>query len=181
MARSIALLRGVNIGPHKRIRMADFRAELETLGYTHVRTYVNSGNAVFTADEGISTANLATEIHDQLVTSRGLDVCVMVRSGKELHRVIDRNPFPDVVATPKLLHVSFLGDLPHLARVAALETAPRGLDEFRVDGTVMYLHYPNGLANATFMPNRLDRALGVATTSRNWTTVSALASLASND
>ena len=57
----------------------------------------------------------------------------------------------------------------------------KGQDDFRVDGSVVYLHYPTGLANATFMPAGLTRALGVPTTSRNWTTVCALAALAESE
>jgi uncharacterized protein (DUF1697 family) len=178
MTQYIALLRGINIGAKKRIAMADLRALVEGLGHTGVRTYVNSGNVVFTAGDERANTALAGEIETALNTHHGLDVPVVVRSAAEMQTVVAGNPFPEVEATPKLLHVSFLGETPAADRVAALADVERGDDEYRVVGQDIYLHYPNGLANATFMLNGFDRALRVTSTSRNWNTVVKLAAMA---
>ena len=179
MPSHVALLRGVNIGAHKRIAMADLRELVSALGYDDVATYVNSGNVVFSAPAHLTNQAIGGIIADGLERRHGLDVPVVVRSAAEIRAVIDGNPFPEVAATPKLLHVSFLADSPDPQRLAALANAERGPDDFRVCGDVVYLQYPRGLSGATFMPQGLDRALGVVTTSRNWNTVVRLASLMS--
>jgi uncharacterized protein (DUF1697 family) len=174
----IALLRGINIGSKKRIKMDALRALIESLGYENPRTYVNSGNVVF--DSGGRTTNLtiAAAIEHALRDQHGLDVPVVVRTGPEMADIVAANPFPQVAATPKLLHVSFLSETPEPTLVDALGDVERGHDEYRVVGPNVYLHYPHGLARATFMLNGFDRALKVASTSRNWNTVIKLAEMA---
>jgi uncharacterized protein (DUF1697 family) len=174
--RYAALLRGINVGKHKRIAMADLRALVEGLGYTDVKTHLNSGNVVFTAAGG-DNLELAGAIEAAIAAETGLAVPVVVRSGAELAGIVANNPFPDAAADPATLHVTFLGAAPDPERVAALAEVDRGEDDFRVAGDVVYLFYPNKLTGATFMPTGLDAALGVVATSRNWRTVTKLAEL----
>lgn len=179
MPRYVALLRGINVGPHKRISMVDLQALVEKIGHADVRTHLNSGNVVFTAPEQPNEA-LAAEIGAAITSSLDLDVPVIVRSARELREVVDNNPFPEHAADHTTLHVTFLAAAPDPNLVAALADAPRGDDAYRVIGAEVYLHYPNKISGAVFMPTGLDRALGVRTTSRNWRTVTALTSMASN-
>jgi uncharacterized protein (DUF1697 family) len=178
MTTHVALLRGINIGSKKRIKMDALRALIESLGYENPRTYVNSGNVVFDSSEGnTSNLDLATAIKHALHDQHGLDVPVVVRTGPEMAKIVAANPFPHVATTPKLLHVSFLSEIPDPALVDALDHANRGDDEYSVIGPNIYLHYPHGLAKATFMLNSFDRALKVISTSRNWNTVLKLAEM----
>lgn len=176
MPRYVALLRGINIGAKQRIAMADLKALVEGLGHADVATYVNSGNVAFTTT-GQSDLDLTTDIETALAAHHSLDVAVVVRSGEEMAGVVAGNPFPDVEAEPKLLHVSFLGAEPAPALVAGLSDIERGEDDYRVIEKHVYLHYPNGMSGAVFMVNGLDRALGVTSTSRNWRTVLKLAEM----
>jgi uncharacterized protein (DUF1697 family) len=177
MPRYVALLRGVNIGPKKRIAMADLRALVEDLGHGAAKTLVNSGNVVFTVNRKKANATLAREIEVALREKHGLDVGVVVRSGAEMAKIVASNPFPEAAATPKLLHVSFLDRVPNGEKVAALQEVERGEDDFRMIGTEVYLSVPNGLSGAVFNVNGLDKALGVVATSRNWNTVTKLADM----
>jgi uncharacterized protein (DUF1697 family) len=181
MPTHVALLRGVNIGPSKRIAMADLRALMESLDHTDIATYVNSGNVVFNPPKPGSNEAIAAGIHAALVEHHGLDVGVIVRTAAELHAVIDGNPFPDAAAIPKTLHVAFLDREPEPGRVAALASVNRGDDDYRIAGDVAYLHYRHGIGKAIFMPKGLDRALGVTTTARNWNTVCDLAEMTKAD
>ncbi|CAN5836098.1 DUF1697 domain-containing protein [soil metagenome] len=178
MKRYVALLRGVNIGAKKRIRMVDRRALIESLGYKEVKTYVNSGNAVFTSSAACDNATLAKRIGEALSAEHGLDVPVVVRSGGEVALIVANNPFPEHAANHKTLHVSFLSEEPSADLVDALSSMDRGEDEYRVFGENVYLHYPNGISGAVFMVNGLDKALKVDSTSRNWRTLVALAEMA---
>lgn len=83
MPRYVALFRGINVGKAKRIAMADLRTLLAKLGYTDVRTLLNSGNAVFTADTTASRelgATIRSAVHEKL----GVDAHVIVKSAKEI-------------------------------------------------------------------------------------------------
>ncbi len=177
MPRYVALLRGINVGKTKRIGMADLRSLIENLGHTDVRTHLNSGNVVFTASEQ-PHETLATELQDAITSTLDLDVPVIVRSAREMQDIVDNNPFPDHEEDHTTLHVTFLAATPDPKLVAALADAPRGDDDYKVIGTEVYLHYPNKISGAVFMPNGLDRALKISITSRNWRTVTTLATLA---
>lgn len=177
MTRYVALLQGINVGKYKRIAMADLRTLVEGLGHADVTTHLNSGNVVFAAENG-TTVQLARQIEGTIRDQLGLQVPVVVRSGEELARVVANNPFPDAVADHKTLHVTFLGEAPDPEWVAALAEVERGDDDYRVVGADVYLHYPNKLSGATFLPTGLGKALGVVATSRNWRTVTRLAEMA---
>lgn len=169
--RCVVLLRGVNVGRAKRLAMADLRALLADLGATDVRTYLQSGNAVVTADpEG-----LAGRVEEALADRLGLQVRVLVVDGEQVVRVVDRNPFPERAAeNPKLVHVAFL-EKP--ADPAVLEAFGRrhGDDEIVGREGVIYLSYADSSlespVSAVFA--RLD---GFVTT-RNWRTVVAVRDL----
>jgi len=177
MPTYVALLRGINVGKHKRISMADLRALVENLGGTDVKTYVNSGNIVFDHEE-TKAATLETAIADAIRDRIGQEVPVVVRTAQEMAEIVAGNPFPDVAGDHTTLHVTFLARTPDPKAVKALAEAEKGDDDYRVVGKDVYLYYPNKLTGAVFMPNGLDAALGMVTTSRNWRTVTKLAEMA---
>lgn len=162
------LLRGVNVGRGNRLGMADLRAVLEGVGCTDVRTVLQSGNAVVTADpDGLA---------DRVAEALPLRVRVLVRTADELGAVVAGNPWPDRAATPKQLHAMFLDGMPDAAALAALGTR-HGDDELAVGDRVLYLSYASS-SLSTAMDRPLARALfGVATTTRNWSTVTKLVEL----
>lgn len=177
--RYVALLRGVNLGPNKRVAMSDLRDLLSSLGHTDVRTYLQSGNAVFTSDRD-DPEELAREIERGLAREVGHEVAVLIRTGKQLAKVVDGNPFSDVATDPSRLHVSFLLGEPDLKLLRAVDPSEYEPDRFAVGDGVIYLWYPNGMQGTT-MNDRFWRGLklGVQTTTRNWNTVTKLRSMAS--
>lgn len=173
MPRSVALLRGINVGANKRIRVEELRDIVEGLGHQDVRTHLNSGNVVFTAGQ-CTNAELAESIEGAITSALGMDVPVVVRSGDEMARIVENNPFPQRAADPKTLHVSFMAETPDQAAVEALADLDTGDDDYRVIGTELYLSYPNKITGAVFVPTGLN----VISTSRNWRTVTRLAAMA---
>jgi uncharacterized protein (DUF1697 family) len=172
----VALLRGVNVGPKKRIRMEPLRELVRGLGFADVRTLVNSGNVVFRG-EG-ETAGIAGQLELALHDTHGLDVDVVVRTADEMAEVVAANPFPDIVATPKLLHVSFLATpLPEATR-QAIEGLDTGDDRVVMRDREVYLHAPHGLSGTSPAIQALGRTLTVVSTSRNWNTVTRLTEMA---
>lgn len=177
MGRWAALLRGVNVGGGAKVPMAQLRALVDALGYVDVCSHLNSGNVVFGADHATSETDIAASIRAAIVREIGRDTPVIVRSAAAMSAVVSANPFPDV-SDPKALHVAFCETVPAPDRIAALADAPRGDDDYRVIGREVFLHYPNLLSGAVFMPKGLDRPLGTAVTMRNWRTVTRLAEMA---
>jgi uncharacterized protein (DUF1697 family) len=176
MARSpqtlVALLRGINVGPHKRIAMADLRALLEELGYGEVRTLLQSGNAVFETADPPAKAGRAIE---RAIRRRfGMDVAVIVRTVDELAAVVEADPRAGRETDGKRYLVAFLGGTPDpdgLAEVTALPDAAAG------DG-VLYLWCPDGVLESPASQAATDRRLKTTVTARNWNTVVKLLTLA---
>ncbi|HZO62398.1 MAG TPA: DUF1697 domain-containing protein [Gaiellaceae bacterium] len=171
-----ALLRGINLGAHNRIAMADLRALVEGLGAEDVQSYVQSGNVVLRSSE--TAAVLARRIESAVSRSLGLEVTVVVRTGRRLARIVAANPFAGPEVAPTALHVAFLASRPAPAAVAELARRDFGQDRFEVAGEDVYLLYPGGAGRTKLSNTALERHLGVRATMRNWRTVTALAELA---
>jgi uncharacterized protein (DUF1697 family) len=174
--RYVALLRGINLGPRNKIAMADLRALFESLGAEDATTYVQSGNVVFRHRRGRD--ELVREIERRIARDLKLDIRVMVRTDAELAKVVAGSPFAENQSDPVKLHVTFLAVKPEATRVRVLDTTAFEPDEFRVAGTDVYLHTPNGYGRSKLSNAYFEKQLGVAATTRNWKTVTALAGLA---
>ena len=163
----VALLRAVNVGGTGALPMAELKAICEGLGFTDVRTYIQSGNVLFRADEPEEAA--AERLDAALGQKFGRRPGVMVRTAKELEEIIARVPFPE--AKPNFLLVYFL---PEKAPDDALEkmVAPDE-EEAAVAGREIFVHYPNGSGRS-----RLKLPALKSGTSRNLNTVRKLAELA---
>jgi uncharacterized protein (DUF1697 family) len=175
----VALLRGVNVGGHNKVPMADLRKVLTSLGYTDVATYVQSGNALFTTDETDAGA-LAAAIERAIAGSLGVRPRVVVLSRDELARVVDDNPYQDE-PSPKLVHAVFLGEDPTPEMTERVATAQRlaeqkgSRDTAQVVDRTLFLHTPDGFGRSE-LAKRLagGKAVSPAATARNWSTVTKL-------
>jgi uncharacterized protein (DUF1697 family) len=170
----IALLRGINVGGHKIIKMEHLRKSFEDLGYADVTTYVQSGNVVFKAPVK-SAEVLAKRIAEMLFRRFGMTVPVIVRTSKEIGRVLGNNPFlhESGVDITKL-HVTFLSQTPLKAAVKRLGAIAAGDDRFRCYRQEIYLYCPNGFGGTKLSINTFEKVLSVGATTRNWNTVNKL-------
>ncbi|MGI9118878.1 MAG: DUF1697 domain-containing protein [Acidimicrobiales bacterium] len=170
MTRFVALIRGVNVGGRKKLGMGDLRLALADLGHTDVETYLQSGNALFTAT-ATDTDDLAQEIEGHLESQLGLDVRVLIRSPADLAEVVAHNPLLEATAEPAKLHVAFLSAPPDPKRLAELDPSTFEPDTFRAGRQEIYLWYPNGSGRTKLTGTLLERRLGLTATARNWNTV----------
>jgi uncharacterized protein (DUF1697 family) len=176
MPRRIALLRGVNLGPSRRVAMADVRAALEAAGFDDVRSLLQSGNLVLDAAGTEAETEAATEA--ALLAGLGLATDVVVRSPQAWRAMIDANPFASEAKTdPGRLMAMVLKSKPAVGAEAAVN-AIDGPERARIIGREAFIHYPDGQARTKVMGARLDKALGVRGTGRNWNTVLKLAEMA---
>jgi len=171
----IGLLRGINVGG-KVLKMTDLKDAVATLGFSDVKTYLQSGNMVFRAPKAGDDA-LGRRISKAIAEAVGMDVAVMIRSLAEWNVVIDKNPFPAAATLPKTLHAFILGKQPDEARVSDLAGKDFGSEEWKIVGDTLYLHTPDGFGKSK-LGNSVERMLKVPMTGRNWNTVLALREMA---
>lgn len=170
----ISMLRGINVGKNKRIKMDQLRASFEALGFEGVRTYIQSGNVVFKAGK-LSSAILSKKIEERILADFGFSVSVISRTADEMARTINNNPFAKARGIDlEKLHVTFLADAPAAAAVKKLEVLTVAPDKSCCSGKELYLYLPNGASGSTLMKSSLDRVLSVITTTRNWRTVNTI-------
>lgn len=159
MPTFIALIRGINVGGNKKLSMADLESVCESLGYTNVRTLLNSGNVIFDAKSA-----KAADIEKALP----IDARVILRTPAELKKAIDRNPLK---GEPNRVMIMFLD------REAKNDLDWDGPEQTHLDGRHVYLYYPNGSGTSKLTNTFIERRLGVAGTTRNLNTVSKLLTL----
>jgi uncharacterized protein (DUF1697 family) len=162
------LLRAVNLGPRNKLAMADLRTALSDLGYGDVRTFLNSGNAVFTSPKR-SAAALRKEIEQALHDDLGLDVRVTLRTRAQLQAALDG--VPAAVADASYAVISFLLDKPTAAAVKAVKEWDVSPERLVVGDGVVYLGYAGSLHTSKLQNAQLEKRLGVASTARTPATV----------
>jgi uncharacterized protein (DUF1697 family) len=174
--RFAVLLRGINVGANKRVAMADLRQLLSGLGFTDVRTLLQSGNAVF--DSGRTKPQLlARRIEGAIRDGFGLEVSCLVRSREEIRAVVDANPLGDVATDGSKLLVVFLSGSPDPERLAEHDPVGLAPDRIRLGDQVIYQWCPDGILAAPAVGGFAEKYLSVTTTGRNWNTVTKLLAL----
>jgi uncharacterized protein (DUF1697 family) len=170
MTTQVCLLRGVNVGGKNRLAMRDLVALFESLGLRDVRTYIQSGNVLFSSGRRISADQLGAAIAERF----GLVVPVVLRSADQLTGVLRSNPFAG--RDPAALHVGFLEAAPAASPLSGLDPRAWAPEEFATYGTEIYLFLPDGMGRSK-LPAHLERRLRIGITFRNWRTVTTLAEL----
>ncbi len=108
MKRYVAFLRGINVGGHHKVPMADLRKQLEKLSCDNVVTILNSGNIVFDASN-VDLKGLEKSIENHLEKVFEFSIPTILREAELISGLLDSNPFKDVVLTKDIrLYVSFL-------------------------------------------------------------------------
>jgi uncharacterized protein (DUF1697 family) len=177
MQTYICLLRGINVGGHKKIKMDALRSMFEDLGFEQVKTYIQSGNVIFRAQPTDSFL-MATEIQAKIKEVFTFDVPVMVITQAEAEAVFANNPFVNIHNRDiNNMHVTFLSDQPEPANLARL-TGDFGEDEFAVGEKAIYIHLPERYKDTKLSNSFFESKLKLSATTRNWKTVTALVGLA---
>ncbi len=174
----ISLLRGINVGPHKRMKMEKLRASFAALGFDPVETCIQSGNVVFRTAR-VSPAALKKKIEERIVSDFGFSVDVISRTSDEMDEIVQSNPLlKERGVDASKLHVAFLSEAPAEAAVKKLEALTLPPDRVRCSGEEIYLYFPNGVSGSSLWKHPLDRVLSVTATMRNWNTVNQLYEMA---
>ena len=146
MARWIVLLRGINIGPKKRVPMPVLRELLSAEGFEGVRTHLASGNVVLESEA--SSDELAARC-EQLIAERfGFSVAIVTRTRAELAKVVKRNPLGSVAKDPKRYQVTFATDAPTKEAISRLEALAAPSEQLVAVGRELYAWHPEGVARS---------------------------------
>lgn len=172
----IALLRGINVGGNTILPMRDLVRVLEGLGLKNVRTYIQSGNVVFQYAP-TNAAELSQKITAAIEKSCGIALRVLILGVKELQAAIASNPFPKGEREPKSLHLFFLDTIPDKPDLETLASIKTKSEQFKLVKQVFYLYAPDGIGRSK-LAAKVEKALGVAVTARNWRTVNEVLSIA---
>ena len=166
------LLRGINVGTKNSLPMAELRAMLEAIGCTNVRTYVQSGNAVFGTT--LSEEELTRRIEEALEEYMGRPIATTLRTEKELQKIVDGEPFGAIFTKPAYFCVTFLSHEPTEVEVAPLHAADWGAELFEIAGRDIYTWHPEGQGRSPLAGALGKLKLRGAVTTRNWNTVQKL-------
>ncbi|MER6955230.1 MULTISPECIES: DUF1697 domain-containing protein [unclassified Streptomyces] len=173
-----ALLRGINVGGSRKVPMAELRTLLEGIGLGDVRTYLQSGQAVFSSAHG-DEETLAAELTAAIEKRFGFVVDVIVRDHAFLKAVAEACPYPAAELEAKQLHVTYFSGPVDEERYAGIDRAAFLPEEFRLGDRVLYLYAPDGLGRSK-LAEQLSRPRvhkGLIATTRNWNTVVKLVEL----
>ncbi|WP_049577087.1 DUF1697 domain-containing protein [Nocardiopsis sp. SBT366] len=174
MTRHIVLLRGINVGGHRKVAMADLRALLTGLGYADVATYIQSGNAVLTSAEPDPEVVGAT-VRAALLERFGLDVAVVTRTLDQLRAAVAANPL--TVENPSAFMVLFCSEPVDTAALRAIDPATHPRERIAVTPTEVFTHHELGVREAR-LPAVVARNCPGEVTARNWRTVLRLVEMA---
>jgi uncharacterized protein (DUF1697 family) len=170
MPAIVALLRGVNLGGHKKIAMEELRTICCSLDLTDPKTYIQSGNVVFGCSKS-AIPKLAARIESAIEKRLGFHSAVILRTTDDLRQIVARNPFSrrNGIEPGKLI-VSFLDkplDPESRKRILSINV---GSEEIQPAERELYIYFPDGQGRSK-LPAVLERTLKNTTTARNWNTV----------
>lgn len=177
----VVLLRGVNLGPHRRVPAEELRAAAADVGLVGGRTLATSGNLVAAVGgSGATTeADVARLVSEALGERLGQAVPAVALTADRLADIVDANPFPAAAradASHLQVHVPF-GPL-DAAGIARFDLANPGRERFAVAAGVLFVHYVDGIGTSRVTATALDKAAGTMLTGRNWNTVTRLLAMA---
>jgi uncharacterized protein (DUF1697 family) len=170
MVVQIALLRAVNVGGRK-LAMAELKGMFESLGFSTVRTILQSGNVIF---GGARRTGAALESFLEAETERRLKLRTdyLLRTADEWNAIVGENPFRrEAKDDPRHLLVLPLKSAPATSLVATLEAAVQGREIVRAAGRQLYAYYPDGIGESKLTIALIERKLQTRCTGRNWNTV----------
>jgi uncharacterized protein (DUF1697 family) len=177
MQTYIALLRGINVSGHNKIKMADLRQLFNDLGYKNAITYIQTGNIIFHSEKN-KNLEIAEKIRLAIEVKFGHSIKVIVLTKNELNTIFNSNPFIKTNADISKLYVTILNDKPKKVDVVQLsDLMTQNNETFKIIDKAIYLHFPNGYGNTKLNNNLFEKKLKTAATSRNWKTFTKLIEL----
>ena len=173
MKTYIALLRGINVGGHRKIKMADLKSMLERIDFKDVATYIQSGNVVFKSNE-TSKQHLEQSIENGIKQTFDFEVVVLVKSLQDIKQILNNSPYTNTAeleANQVYYAILKTEPEPDQDNFKALDSKNYPNDTFCITKNCVYLNYKNGAGKAKLTNNIIEKKLKVSATSRNHRTM----------
>jgi uncharacterized protein (DUF1697 family) len=173
--RYVALLRGINLGDNTKVPMAELKVSFSELGYTDIKTLLNSGNIVFDSPDN-NIHSVKDTVEQKLIQRFGFPISIIIRTSEEMKSLIDEDPFKNIVVSDKTrLYVSFLSAPQKSNLKIPYKSEDEGIRILRVSDkeiiSVVELSEKTGTLD---LMDLLEKEFGKGLTTRNWNTVKKL-------
>lgn len=178
MKTYITLFRGINVGGHNKLPMTDLGDILTGIGAQNVKTYIQSGNAVFQFKES-DVKELANAISLAVEAKCGFVPKVLILTVEDLDRAMDENPFPVPDGEGSTLHLGFLDEEPENVDIEKLTSLQTVNEHYSLTPQVFYLYAPDGVGRSKLAAGA-EKIISVEMTDRNWNTVCKLREMVEN-
>ncbi|MFD2916521.1 DUF1697 domain-containing protein [Psychroserpens luteus] len=175
MINFIILLRGINVGGHKKVPMAELRDLLAKTGFEAIKTYIQSGNVILQSKEDKN--EIESKVKAAIQSHFGFDVPVIAKSRTELKRIFDACPFSEEKKANS--YFVMLSDIPEVELIDEVKTITYDNEEFQIVNDCIYFYSSIGCGNSKFNTNVFEKKLNVNATSRNYKTMVKLLKLTS--
>ena len=179
MQTYISFLRGVNMTGHNSIKMTDLSALFINLGLKDAKTFIQSGNVIFSDTGKKPQTAISTTLEHAILERFNYSIPVMIRTNQELSDLFSSNPFlKETNFDPSKMAVLFLHDEPtdvQIKKVASVDYPP---DKFRIIGREIFIYCPNGFGRTKLYTNFFEKKMGVMGTARNWKTITTILGIA---
>ncbi len=169
MTTYISILRGINVGSHKRIKMVVLHKIFKDLGFTNIQIYIQSGNIVFQCTEQQPQC-LEKQIEQQIQQELGFEVPVIILDVSTLDNILQNNPF-SAESDSTLLYVTLLAAIPKEKNLDKLKLQNSPSDQFLINNQVIYLYCLNGYGKTKLTNTYFESKLQVKASTRNWKTL----------
>lgn len=176
--RCVVLPKGINVGGHNRVPMAELRPKLADAGYTDPVTILQSGNIIVTADQpddAPGPSAVAASVQQLLADEFDVHVPCVARTAAEIEAILERNPLRHLADDGSRYLVNFLSDEPSPEAVRELTEADHTPEVLHVEGSEAYVWAPEGIKALRLTYAHLERHFGVTATARNWNTLERIA------
>jgi len=170
----IVLLRGINVGGHRKMPMAELREILSTLGYINIQTYIQTGNVILSSDK--PTEKIKSAIEKEIVKHFGFEVSVLVKSQNELQKIFKECPF--TIEEKEKSYFMILEDVPNEVGIKEVEDITYEDEIFKITDNCIYFYSAKGYGRTKFNSNFFERKLKVKATARNHKTMLKLLAIA---
>jgi uncharacterized protein (DUF1697 family) len=174
MTTHLALLRGINVSGHNMIKMEALQKMLENMGFTNVKTYIQTGNVFVTTPEE-NAAAVGFHIKQEIFKAFGHDVPVVVIAKDNLLACLKNNPFlKETAVDTKKLYVAFVSTELKPERIHDLKMSAVKPDEVHIDTSRIYIKYAVSAGKTRLDQKYIEKRLNLTATIRNWNTVTNL-------